>query len=73
MNIVIRRDGSSSESQKVSKRCSLTQLPGSDIAGNHWYLGVRVDASKIPYLVVKDAQRETEKYYPLNDLVPHAC
>jgi molecular chaperone DnaK len=72
VNIVIRRDGSSSESQKISKRCSLTQIPGSDIAGNHWYLGIRVDASKIPYLVVKDAQRETEKYYPLSDLVPHA-
>ncbi|HKR13066.1 MAG TPA: Hsp70 family protein [Pyrinomonadaceae bacterium] len=72
VNIVIRRDGSLSESQKISKRCSLTQIPGSDIAGNHWYLGVRVDASKIPYLVVKDAQCETEKYYPLSDLVPHA-
>ena len=71
VNILIRRDGSLSESQKISRRCSLTEIPGSDIAGNHWYLGVRVDASKIPYLVVKDALHETEKYYPLSDLVPH--
>jgi molecular chaperone DnaK len=71
VNILIRRDGSLAESEKISRRCLLNQIPGSDIAGNHWYLGARVDASKIPYLVVKDAHLKAEKYYPLGDLIPH--
>jgi molecular chaperone DnaK len=70
LNILIRRDGSMAESQKISRRCRLTELPGTDIAGNHWYLGARVDASKIPYLVVKDAELKSEKFYPLGEFVP---
>lgn len=71
VNILIRRDGSLAEEQKISRRCSLAQIPGSDIDGNHWYLGARVDASKIPYLVLKDAKLEAERHYPLADLIPH--
>ena len=70
VNIVIRRDGSLADSQKISRRCALTQIPGTDIPANYWYLGIRVDASKIPYLVVKDAHHEVEKYYPLGELIP---
>lgn len=73
VNILIRRDGSLAESQKISRRCALTQIPGTDVPDNHWYLGVRVDASKIPYLVVKDAKLQVEKYYPLGDLIPHSA
>ena len=72
INILIRRDGSVAEAQKISRRFPLTQIPGNEIAGNHWYLGVRVDASKIPYLVVKDAERGSEKYYPIGDLISQA-
>jgi len=72
VNILIRRDGSLAEAQKISRRCSLTQIPGSAIPDNHWYLGVRVDASKIPYLVLQDAKLRTETDYPLGDLIPQA-
>jgi hypothetical protein len=72
VNILIRRHGSLSESHKISRRCLLAQIPGSDIADNHWYLGARVDASQIPYLVLKDARLESEKCYPLGDFIPHA-
>src|SRR5262249_7165746 len=71
VNIMIRRDGSVAESHKIRQRCLLDELPGSDIAGNHWYFGARVDGSKIPYLVVKDAKLKIEKDYPLGDLIPH--
>lgn len=69
VNILIRRDGSFAEEQKISRRCSLTEIPGSGLANNYWYLGARVDASKIPYLVLQDEKLQVEKSFPLGDLI----
>lgn len=70
VNILIRRQGSLAEEQKISRQCPLTEIPGSNVANNHWYLGARVDASKIPYLVLQNEESRVEKYYPLGDLIP---
>jgi molecular chaperone DnaK len=69
VNILIRHEGSQAEEQKISRRCSLAEIPGSSIPNNHWYLGARVDASKIPYLVLRDEKLDLEKSYPLGDLI----
>lgn len=72
VNIMIHHEGSLAESHKISRRCALTDIPGIHISDNRWYLGARVDASKVPYLVIKDEKLGIEKEYPLGDLIPHA-
>jgi molecular chaperone DnaK len=68
VDIVIRSVSDTNES-KIVGRCSMTDVPGYQVAGNHWYLGARVDASKIPYLVLKDEKLQMEKEYPLGDVI----
>lgn len=69
VEIVIRRLGSQAESNKFIKKLSLMDVPNSD-ADNRWFLGTRVDKSKIPYLILKDERHGVEKEYPLGDLIP---
>jgi molecular chaperone DnaK len=69
VKIFIRLSGSEGESDKLVRTLSLTDVPNSYV-DNRWFLGTRVDKSKIPYLVLKDVRNGEEKEYPLGDLIP---
>lgn len=69
VDISIRLSGGQDEHVKLVRKLSLTDVPNSYIE-NSWFLGTRVDKSKIPYLVIKDVRYGEEKEYPLGDLIP---
>jgi molecular chaperone DnaK len=69
VKIFIRLSGSQDETNKLVRTLSLTDVPNSRV-DNRWFLGTRVDKSKIPYLVLKDVREGVEKEYPLGDLIP---
>lgn len=68
--IFIKLYGRSDVDDKLVTTLSLTDVPNSDVPGNLWFIGARVDKSKIPYLVLEDEQRRKVKEYPLGDLIP---
>lgn len=69
VKIFIRLSGSQAESDKLVRTLSLSDVPNSHV-DNRWFLGTRVDKSKIPYLVLRDSRDGVEKEYPLGDLIP---
>ncbi len=69
VKIFIRLSGSQSKAHKLVRTLSLTDVPNRRV-DNRWFLGTRVDKSKIPYLVLKDEREGQEKEYPLGDLIP---
>lgn len=70
VTIFIMLSGSRDEDDKLVTRLSLTDVPNSHVPGNLWFLGARVDRSKIPYLVIEDEKHGEVKEYPLGDLIP---
>jgi len=57
------------DEQKITRRLSLPNIPNFH-EKNRWHIGARVDFSKIPFLVIRDEQKNEEKEYPLSDLIP---
>jgi molecular chaperone DnaK len=70
VTIFIRLSGSGEEDDKLVRTLSLTDVPNSHLPGNLWFLGTRVDKSKIPYLVLEDEKYGEVKEYALGDLIP---
>lgn len=52
------------------KKLSLRDVPNRRVEGNRWFLGARVDQSKIPYLIIEDEQHKKSEEYPLGQLIP---
>lgn len=60
-------------SGKVQKimltECYDIKLPNEEIPNNHWYIGLRIDKSKIVYLVFKDKDGQKGEEYELGGIL----
>lgn len=65
--LTIRRSGR--DDQPIYRNAILNDLPGAEVPDNRWYVGARVDSSKIPYLVIKDEKTRSVKDYQIGDLL----
>lgn len=68
--IFILLSGGTGEADKLVKKVSLRDVPNSHARDNRWFLGTRVDRSKIPYLVIEDEASGRREEYPLGELIP---
>lgn len=64
-DIFIRLD----DKQKFVRRLSLQEIPNFH-EKNNWHIGAKVDFSQIPFLVIRDVEKNEEKEYPLSELIP---
>lgn len=56
--------------ERWMKKLSLRGVPNRHVEGNRWFLGARVDPSKIPYLIIEDERCRKVEEYPLGQLIP---
>lgn len=56
--------------ERWMKKLSLGDVPHRSVNGNRWFLGARVDPSKIPYLIIEDEKHRKAEEYPLGQLIP---
>lgn len=64
--------GEGVDRERWVRKVSLSEIPNSGVASNHWFFGARVDHSQIPYLILEDEVGGEQKEYPLADLIPEA-
>lgn len=67
--VIIFVDPSSQNKPHIQRLPHGLELPHADIPGNKWKIGMRINKSKIVYLIFQDTAKNDRKEYELGDII----